>query len=282
MRQNKDRFEAPEVPAVAQSNLSGLNYVIPTELVELPSKGFFYPSSHLLYKQEFIEIKHMTAKEEDIMTSTTLIEKGVVLDYVIQSLILNKDINAKSLLPGDRSAILLNARLNGYGPKYNFQYSCANCYSSHETSCDLSEIKNKDFNSDLIPESGFITVELPKTKFSATFRYLNSHEEELLQKEIEKKNKMGLGDASITTFLKFVVTEINGIKNVNGSEVSTFLENMPALDAQHLRTKYAELKPDVDFIIDVECKECKRIERSEVPITAQFFWPNTRVHGDSV
>ena len=108
MRQNDDRLSKPEAPKVPQSNVGLMNYVVPTEVVDLPSKGVFYPKGHPLHNQEFVEIKHMTAKEEDILTSTSLITKGVVLDHLIQSLLLDKNINARTLFTGDRNAILVN------------------------------------------------------------------------------------------------------------------------------------------------------------------------------
>jgi len=273
MRQNKSRFEAPDTPQVAQG-LGALNYVVPTELVELPSKGRFYGKDHPLHNQEYVEIKHMTAKEEDILTSLSLIEKGVVLDYLIHSLLLNKEINGKSLLPGDRSAIILNARINGYGSDYSFEIPCANCQSQVKVDCDLSSINNKEINNEMINDEGVMHLELPKTKFSVTVQFLTAYNEEILQKEVEKKKKMGFSDASTTTFLSFIIDSVNGVKN-DGGDVAEFIQNMPAIDAKYIKTKYIENKPDVDFNVEIECNNCSHQERRDVPLTAQFFWPES-------
>ena len=272
MRQNDSRLEAPSAPNVVQG-LGSLNYVVPTELVELPSKGILYPSDHPLYNKEYVEIKHMTAKEEDILTSLNLIEKGVVLDYLIQSLLINKDINCKNLLAGDRSAILLNARMNGYGADYKFKLNCSKCSEEIEVECNLAEIKNKEIDAS-INDSGLMTLELPKTKYPVTLRFLTDHEEEVLQKEIEKRKNMGFSNESTTIFLQFIVISINGVKN-EGNSLVEFIQNMPSLDAKYIQTQYAQSKPDIDFSIDFQCSGCGHPERREVPLTAQFFWPES-------
>lgn len=273
MRQNDNRFNAPEMPVVS-SGLGALNYVVPTELVELPSKGMFYAKDHPLHNQEYVEIKHMTAKEEDILTSKTLVEKGVVLDYLIQSLLLNKEINCKSLLPGDRSAIVLNARINGYGADYSFETKCTKCEHAVETKYDLSAVKNKEIDTNVVNDTGMMTLELPKTKFSVVVRFLTTYDEEVLQKEIEKKKNMGFSNASTTTFLNFIIDSVNGIKN-DGGDVGDFIQNMPALDVKYIKNKYVEHKPDVDFKAELQCQNCNHTERREVPLTAQFFWPDS-------
>jgi hypothetical protein len=270
MRENDERLAPPQAPAVPQSNVGGLNYVIPTEIVDLPSKGRFYPQGHPLYGQETIEIKQMTAKEEDILTSLSLIEKGVVLDYLIQSLLLNKSINAKTLLPGDRSAILLNARIHGYGPEYKIGSICSSCDVTNELMIDLLKIKNKEL--DIGGDT--IRLELPKTGFPVTIRFLNAHEEDLLEKEVEKKVKLGYNNSTFMEFMKFIVVSVNGI-TASDAVISQFLENMPAADARFIKESYAKSKPDIDFTAEIECSSCSHVERREVPLTAQFFWPQS-------
>jgi len=268
MRQNDERIGNPQPSHVPQTSVGGLSYVIPTEIVDLPSKGLLYPEDHPLYGKEFVEIKQMTAREEDILTSATLIEKGLVLDHLVQSLLLDKSINVKTLFAGDKNAILLNARIHAYGNEYEAASLCSKCGSSNEITFDLLEIKNKQVNY----ESRLTQLDLPKTKFKAEVRFLNSHEEEVLAKEIEKIKNLGLGDSRITTFLKFIISSINGIDSAEG-DVNHFIENMPSQDANYIRDCYAEMKPDIDFSLDIECKSCFVTERREMPMTAQFFWP---------
>jgi hypothetical protein len=270
MRQNDDRLSKPEAPKVPQSNVGLMNYVVPTEVVDLPSKGIFYPKDHPLHNQEFVEIKHMTAKEEDILTSTSLITKGVVLDHLIQSLLLDKNINARTLFTGDRNAILVNARMNAYGSDYKASSICSECSTFTETTFDLSTMKSKE---DSLDEESLRFI-LPKTEFPVTIRFLTVHEEGLLEKEVEKKTKMGFPDSSLTTFLKFIVTSVDGV-NASDGFISQFLENMPTVDAKFIKKQYVDSKPDVDFSQEVECKSCSHTERREMPISADFFWPQS-------
>tara|TARA_B100001123_G_C15343828_1_gene1036135 strand:- start:693 stop:1505 length:813 start_codon:yes stop_codon:yes gene_type:complete len=269
MRQNDERIGTPQPSPVPQTSVGGLNYVIPTEIVELPSKGVLYPPEHPLYGKEYVEIKQMTAKEEDILTSATLIEKGLVLDHLIQSLLLDKNVSAKTLFSGDKNAILLNARINAYGNEYKASSLCNECGSSSEVTFDLLGVKNKEIDY----EDVHLHLDLPKTKFKAAIKFLNSHQEDLLIKEIEKKKNLGIGDNTVTTFLKFVIISINGLSSAE-SDVNHFIDNMPSSDASYIKNQYAKMKPDVDFSFEVECFSCLNVERREVPITAQFFWPN--------
>ena len=278
MRDNKERFGASEVdapPQVNQTSTANLNFVIPTELVELPSKGLFYGSEHSLYGKEFVEIKHMTAKEEDILTSANLIEKGVVLDYLIQSLLIDKNINAKSLLAGDQNAILLNARINAYGPEYEYKVNCSECNEEIKGTYDLESIKNKQIEYEAVLKDGCVEINLPRTEVSVKLKYLNIHEQKILSKEIDKKSKLGLGQSGVTTFLRHCIYSIDGTLNDGNAKVLQFIENMPSSDVKKIQKEYLEHQPDIDFSCDVECNSCRHVERRVVPMTAQFFWPRT-------
>ena len=234
MRQNDERLGVPDPPAIPQTGGGLLNYVIPTEI------GLLYPTGHPLHGKEYVEIKQMTAKEEDILTSTTLINKGVVLEHLIQSLLLDKNINVKTLFSGDKNAIVLNARIHAYGPEYKVSSFCTECSANSELIFDLTEVKNKEIEYN----DGHTIVELPKTKFTTKVKYLTSHEETILLKEVE-------------------------------GDVSHFIENMPAADAKHIKEHYEKTKPDVDLSFEAVCEACSHSERRAVPITAQFFWPNS-------
>ena len=270
MRQNDERIGTPQPSPVPQTSVGGLNYVIPTEIVELPSKGVLYPPEHPLYGKEYVEIKQMTAKEEDILTSATLIEKGLVLDHLIQSLLMDKSINVKTLFTGDKNAIMLNARINAYGNDYEASSYCVDCGNYSNVTFDLSQVVNKEIDH----ETNNIRIELPKTNFKVTFRFLNSNEETLLIKEAEKKKNMGLGENSMTTFLQFIITSVNGL-SASESDVAHFIENMPASDAKYIKDCYGDTKPDIDFSFEVQCEACSSVKRREVPLTAQFFWPDS-------
>ena len=145
-RSNENRLgvnpDTPEEKGNGTANVSEpqtLKFITPTEFVELPSKGQFYRPEHPLHNQEVIEIKHMTTKEEDILTSVALLKKGLALDRLISNLLVDKSIDAKGMLVGDRNAIIINARSSAYGHIYETKVTCPNCNASQDHSFDLTE-----------------------------------------------------------------------------------------------------------------------------------------------
>ena len=131
---------APTTPAAPAS----LSYVTPTEFVELPSRGKFYSTDHPLHNKEVIEMRYMTAKDEDILTSPALLKNGVAIDRLIENLIVDKNVSANSLLLGDKNAVILAARISGYGEQYEVNVNCPACGTTIEHSFDLmsSSVKN--------------------------------------------------------------------------------------------------------------------------------------------
>jgi len=89
----------------------------PTEVIDLPSKGLVYPKEHPLSSGK-LELKYMTAREEDILTSPNLIDKGLVFEMLLDSLIVDDKISQDDLIVGDRNAVLVSARILGYGKDY--------------------------------------------------------------------------------------------------------------------------------------------------------------------
>jgi hypothetical protein len=265
-------------PQVTQegTNSGGFSFVIPTEFVELPSKGRFYAENHPLHKEETIEIKQMTAKEEDLLTSRALLKKGVALDRVVQSLIINKSINPDSLLVGDRNAIMIAARISGYGSEYSTQVNCPSCDATQRYSFDLfdSNISDGVVSEDLSVKEeggGFFSTVLPKTKFEVTFRLLSGADERVLLGQIENARKRNKEENTVTRQLRLITVAVNG--DESPAALSYFVDNVPSIDAQHLRTAYTLATPNIDLTQFFSCNECGFETELEVPLTADFFWP---------
>lgn len=272
MRNNEDRFNSANAPE--QAPAAGLQYIVPTEVVELPSKGLFYPENHPLHKKDFIEIKHMTTKEEDILTSTSLIEKGLVLDYLLKSIIVNKEIDTKSLLPGDQNAIYLSARISAYGGDYSFNFTCDACGKLNKVDYDLENVKNKELSKDNLIEDGLIKIVLGKSNLVVKLKQLNSKEIDFIDKESRKNKDMGLSHGTTTSLLLSIIHSINGEKNDRGLKFINIVENLPSKDVRQIKKVYAETKPDVDFVVQLDCSSCGNSKEGNVPITANFFWPD--------
>lgn len=266
---------APATPAAPAT----LSYVTPTEFVELPSRGKFYPSDHSLHNKEVIEMRFMTAKDEDILTSPALLRNGLAIDRLIENLIVETNVNVNDLLLGDKNAVILAARISGYGEQYNVNVTCPNCEASIEHQFDLSEIPHQngtipeDDNENvyLTPEGTFV-AKLPKSQFSVEFKLLTGQDEEYLEKVALKTKKLNLPEASATNLLKRLVVSVNDI-NVT-SEINNFIDNMPAQDARFLRACVVTVTPNVDMTQEVDCSSCGTLSEMAVPFTSEFFWPN--------
>ena len=274
MRNNEDRFttDGPQVPA---SSVTNLHYVAPTELVDLPSKGLYYPEGHPLYNKEHIEIKHMTTKEEDILSSTTLVEKGVVLDYLLRSIIVDKQIDVKDILPGDQNAIFLSARLNAYGPEYSFNMRCGQCGKTTVVDKDLTKYKSKVNLQSFDVRNGLLDVHLEKSGLNVKIKQLTVKETNFMTEYIKKNESSGLSYGSTTSLLLFIIDSINGEKNNKDMNAVKIIENLPSKDVRQLKKAYIDSKPDIDFKMLFKCSHCGHEKEETMPITANFFWPDS-------
>jgi hypothetical protein len=255
---------------------SGFSFVVPTEFVELPSRGRFYPEGHPLHGEESIEIRQMTAKEEDILTSRTLLKKGIALDRVVENLIVDKRIDPDTLLIGDKNAIVVVIRVSGYGNEYNTQVSCPACDTTQEYSFDLN--KANIYPGELkegwdITENGDGTfnIVLPRTKVAVTFRVLTARDEKELMKGMESDRKRTY-EKGVTRQIVNIVTAVNG--DSSPEAINYLVENIPSMDSRHLRLAYKSVAPNIDLTQHFVCEECDNEQDLEVPLTADFFWPD--------
>ena len=284
MSRNKGRTKATS-PAPAQAvqpaptQTTGLSYVTPTEFVELPSRGQFYSSEHPLHNQETIELRFMTAKDEDILTSQALLKNGLAVDRLVSNLLVNKEINPDDLLIGDKNALLVAARVSGYGADYTVQVSCPSCGTAQAHTFDLTAFENNegiqpDENSDsgvAVTDNGTFTAVLPRTGYTAEFRLFTAQDEKNAMQASVKKTKHKLADSTSTDLLKTIIVSVNGVDDK--SEINSFIDNMPAQDARHIRACVKVVTPNVDMSQPCECSSCGAVTDVEVPFTAEFFWP---------
>ena len=279
MRNNEERFGAAKAvdsptPLVETANDSNtLNFVIPTDFVELPSGGKFYSEEHPLHNQEHIEIRQMTAKDEDILTSRALLQKGIAIERLLQNLIINKNIDVNEILVGDKNAIMMAARISAYGNMYETKVQCLYCNTVNDHTFDLSEVRPRTTaNSVVSPtKNGTFVIELPTSKVKVEVRLLNGKDETNLVAYTEKKKQYNLIDNPITDQMKTFIVSINSVPN--GGEISSFIDNMPAKDSHYLRTTYIDLVPNIDLTQKIKCKSCFTETEMEVPFTTDFFWP---------
>jgi hypothetical protein len=242
-------------------------FKFPTEIVELPSKGLIYPKDNPLSSGK-VEMKYMTAKEEDILTNQNYIAKGTVLDKLLESLLVSK-INYNDLITGDKNALLIAARVLGYGKDYEFSYG------GEKLSVDLTTLEDKNLNPKNLLEEGVNEFEfsLPSSKTTITFKLLTHGDEKSIDRELQglKKIKKDFVPEA-TTRLKYMITSIDGDreKKTIREFVDTYLL---ARDARALREEIRRISPDVELKYygdDVE-------EAINIPIDITFFWPDANI-----
>lgn len=284
MARNKDRLglgkevesNDPLSPSSAMGSDGPLIFETPSEFVELPSRGRFYSQDHPLYNQEHVEIKHMTAREEDILASKSLLKKGVALDRFVQSVVKDKRIKVENLYIGDRNAILIAARVTGYGEDYATQISCPSCMSIEKHSFDLgqrtlssgtiSEDSNAEFT-----DTGTIKTRLPVFKVKVELRLLTVKEENYLSRLTKNKTNKNLPDTKLTDMLKMIIVSVEDKED--SATIASLVDNLPAKDSKHLRDIYTKAIPNVSMRQGFECSSCSYEGETEVPLNAEFFWP---------
>lgn len=237
-------------------------FKLPTEIVELPSKGLLYSEDSELAKGT-VEIKYMTAKEEDILTNQSYIKNGTVLDKLLKSVIVSK-INFDDLLIGDKNAIMVAARILGYGSEYTFEYN------GEPHTVDLSQIENKSLNEELFASRvNEFTFTLPKSKNTLTFKLLTHKDEQDINRELEGLKKINKDSSpELSTRLKYIITSVEG--NRDKKDIRNFVDNyLLAQDSRALREYVREIQPDVDLTFFPDGNS----ERVGIPIGVSFFWP---------
>ena len=243
-------------------------FKIPTETVELPSKGLLYPEDSPLASGK-IEMKYMTAKEEDILTNTNYINKGVVIDKLLQSLIVDTTIDYNELLGGDKNAIMVAARVLSYGKEYEFSYK------GKSNIVDLSTLENKPLHPtfEQCSRNNEFEFKLPNTGNILTFKILRHKDDSAIEREIEGLKKLKKDSSPLaSTRYKHMITSVNGL--TEQKDIREFVDNyFLAKDARAFREYYNLINPDIDLDVQVDGEE----DVVNLPITLNFFWPDARL-----
>lgn len=247
------------------------NYDFPTEVISLPSQGKCYPEDNPLSKGT-IEIKYMTAKEEEILASQNLIRKGVVLDKLFESIIVDKDVNVDDILIGDKNAIMLAARILGYGPEYQVEIE-NELGEKDKITVDLSKVQTKETDlSKLTTENRY--------EFTTTggqeieFKLLTHGDEKKIDADVKALQRLNKGGAAgeITTRYRYMISSIDGDSNV--SSITKFINNQfLTRDTRKFRELVRELQPDVNMEFEYENPQTGEKEARPIPMGVGFFWP---------
>ena len=246
------------------------DYKFPTEVVDLPSKGYFYVEGHPLSKGK-VEVKYMTAKEEDILTSQNLIQQGTVIDKLLESLIVDKSIKLEDLLIGDKNAIMVAARILGYGKNYEFTYD------GEEHKVDLSTLNPIDLDfSKFTKGKNEFNFKLPNSEREIVFKLLTQKDENEVDSELVARKKLNKHQSTeLTTRMKKMILSVDG--NSDRTFINNFIDNeFLSIDSLAFRQYLAEITPDVDMNTTVVNSAGEEIEVT-IPVTLRFFWPSAGI-----
>lgn len=277
MSRNSDRLGNKGQPATGETPpqmFNPLSFTAPTEFVDLPSKGVGYSKSHPLHGKDSIEIRYMTAKDEDTLSNQSLIKKGVALERLLENIVLDDEVDPLTLLIADRNAILIQARGTAYGFDYEGRVKCPKCDTSNTMVFDLRNPQvtggiQPDQNIVRLSDDGVFTTKLPFSKFNIDFRLANGVEEsKIAQVMINDAKEFSLSDQ-----YKEMILSIEG--HSDPEVINQFVNNMPVADSVHFKMCLKHATPSVNISETLVCKNCSHEQEVQVPFGSDFFWPNS-------
>ena len=249
-------------------------FKMPTEVVDLPSKGLVYPESSPLSKGQ-VEMKYMTAREEDILTNISFVRQGIVIDTLLASMIVTP-IDYNQLITADREHLMLAARILGYGKDYKFKYTDPETGLTKDITVDLSEVKDKEFDeSKYTKGKNEFTYTLPTSGVEVTFKLLTLKDEKDIDAGAKNMKKVAPNKSEeITSRLKKTIIAVNG--NRDQKIIAEFVDNhLLAKDSRSLREYIADMSPGVDLTFSYTRDNGEVVEGLQIPITVDFFWPTS-------
>jgi hypothetical protein len=280
-RNSQERFNAP-IPHQNQTQkpnvggFAGFDFVSPTEFVELPTKGRFYPFGHPLKDKETVEVRHMTTKDEDILNNKNYIKNGVMIDKLLSSVLVDKTIDPKLLSGVDKSYIVVACRLMSYGPEYNVKITCPSCGKISNTKLSLNcEIVEKELPENIEVVNEYVQVTLPVSKAKVSLKILTSDDEDALEKHSKALASKNIPESPITSRMaKFIDSfEYKGIEYSNKADISKMIETLHPMDSLEIRTAYDVGFPSIQVKDLFSCSSCPFVEEVDVPLGTDLFWP---------
>jgi hypothetical protein len=248
------------------------NFPFPTEVISLPSKGLCYPENSPLASGE-ITIKLMTAKEEDILTSTNLIRKGMHLDKLLESVVVEPGVDIKDLLIGDKNAILVTSRILAFGPEYDVTVTDPSEKEPVEVKVDLSKINIKEVDESKLNRKNEYDFSLPVSKSQIKFKLLTHGDELAINKDIEASEKTLKQSNEITARYRRIIVEVDG--NRDFGFISNFVTNrLLAGDSKAIRKYMASITPDLDLTFNYVSPFTGEEEALRIPFGVDFFYPS--------
>lgn len=273
----QERGIDPRMASIVKAPDVAPTWDVPVHHVDLPSRGLVYPVESNLHGKETIEIRSMTAKEEDILTSRSLLRQGKAMSMLLQNCMIDKSIDPDEMLVGDRNSLLVAIRMSGYGQGYDCEVDCPVCSESFEHDFDIEAASTvKELGAEPA-EAGLnlFAFTLPMSKVDVTFKLLTGAEDKDLNtaaERMKKANGVGAPTSNITLRLFHHVQSIGA--DHDRVSIKRKIDTMLAGDAKALRTHIDKVQPGLDIKSHITCPSCGEESEVEVPIGPDFFWPD--------
>ena len=254
---------------------------IPVENVPLPSRGVLYPPDHPLHMQETIQIRAMTAREEDILTSKALIKKGTVITELIKSCLIDKRIDPNDMILGDRNALMVSLRITGYGADYKIEVGCPSCGEKSKQEVNVAGLPITRLTCEPVAKgSNLFEAKMPKNKdadpdLTIRYRHMTGHDETNISQMADRKKKQGFkNDNMITTRYQHQIVAVNDI--TDKSKIQMFIQRMPTRYSLALRQAMDANEPGIKMRQEIQCPHCGTESEVSMPLGANFFWPDAK------
>lgn len=255
--------------------MSEKKFSVPTEIVDLPSRGLIYSKDNALSSGS-VEMKYMTAKEEDILTNVNFLRQGIAIEKMMKSLI-KSDINYEDLIIGDRNGLLIACRILAYGKDYTFKYPHPKTGEDETITVDLQTLGYKEIDYSKLNEKNEFTYELPYSKNTVTFKLLTVADDKKIDEEIKSLKKTLKAEAgTISTRLKYQITSVEGDRSIKS--IRDFIEQgyLLSRDSIELRKEMTRVSPDIDTKVTLTFSDGEQLT-VELPLGAEFFFPGSGV-----
>jgi hypothetical protein len=216
------------------------NYNLTTayDIVTLPSNGIYYSN-----KKKTLKVAYLTAVDENILSSPNLMISNTIIEELLKSKILDKDIDIDELIEEDRQAVLIFLRNTAYGTTYKVTLTDPKTDIDFEVELNLEKVPVKDFTL-VSDENDEFEYFMEKSKSKVKFKFLTKKQEEVINEL--RKGWNGVGAAPvITRQLERMIKSING--ETDQLALRNIIEKLPIKDSQDFRKFVKDNKPGLDL-----------------------------------
>tara|TARA_A100000164_G_scaffold370560_1_gene396838 strand:+ start:1294 stop:2175 length:882 start_codon:yes stop_codon:yes gene_type:complete len=283
IQQSKKEQQPPPRPEFNNQNDNpfGLSFVVATEIVKLPSEGKFYHDGSPLKGVTELEVKSVTAAEEDILINESYINEGIVFDKLIDSIMITPGVKCSDLIDCDKMAVLISARKTGYGDEVEISNTCNNCGHNYLSNISMQSILDKDHQKDERldildidwehrKDSNTFYFKLPSTSLEVDIKILTKIDQEILEQTRKQREKINLPFNETIEFLRATIVAVNGI--TDPAQINKLVEVLPAADARKIRLVHNLNLPKLNMMHDFVCPKCNTEQKEEVPFSLGWFW----------